>query len=162
MFKILNVFVGKRVLLLFMIPIIFSCTEDNPDPTGLFDAEFSGDFQKILEGSATFELQPRGSNGIVIVYLRESNDVFIRLTFPNSSPNELFIEPGTYTIVTQLGNDLTTEVLVDYIDGTSFTASSGEVNVGISKPTQLAGTISNAEFRVLRSMCNGTFNAIPE
>ena len=163
MLKIIKVYVRKSVFLLSLIALFFACTEDNPDPTGLFDAEFTGDFERILEGSATFELEPRGSNGVIIVYLRESNDVFIRLSFPNPSPSQVFIEPGTYTIVTQLGNDLASEVLVDFINGdASFSASSGEVNVGISKPTQLAGTISNAEFQILRSMCNGTFNSIPQ
>ena len=163
MLEAIKVLIRKRVFLFFVIPALFACTEDNPDPTGLFDAEFTGDFQKTLEGNAEFELEPRGSNGIVIVYLRESNDVFIRLTFPNASPNELFIEPGTYTVVTQLGNNLLSEVLVDFIDGSrSFTASGGELNIGISKPTQLAGTIADAEFQILRSMCNGTFNAIPQ
>jgi hypothetical protein len=163
MLKQIKSLTDKSFFLLSVIALLFACTNDNPDPTGLFDAEFTGDFQETLEGSATFELEPRGSNGVVIVYMRESNDVFIRLTFPNASPNEIFIEPGTYTVVAQLGNDLTSEVLVDYIDGDlSFTASSGEVNIGISKPTQLAGTIASAEFQILRSMCNGTFNAIPQ
>lgn len=163
MLRTIKVLIRKSVFSLLAISIMFACTNDNPDPTGLFDAEFTGDFEETLEGSATFELEPRGSNGIIIVYLRESNDVFIRLSFPNASPNTVFIEPGTYTIVTQLGNDLASEVLVDFIDGNaSFSASSGQVNIGISKPTQLAGTIANAEFQILRSMCNGTFNSIPE
>jgi hypothetical protein len=163
MLKTIKVMFRKSVFLLLAIPLLLACTEDNPDPTGLFDAEFTGDYAKTLEGSATFELEPRGSNGIIIVYLRESNDVFIRLTFPNASPSTVFIEPGTYTIVTQLGNDLASEVLVDFIDGNaSFSASNGQVNIGISKPNQLAGTIANAEFQILRSMCNGTFNSIPE
>jgi hypothetical protein len=163
MLQTIKILIRKGAPLFLIITVLFACTNDNPDPTGLFDAEFTGDFQETLEGSATFELEPRGSNGVVIVYLRESNDVFIRLTLPNASPNEIFIEPGTYNIVTQLGNDLLSEVLVDFIDGSlSFTASSGEVNIGISKPTQLAGTIANAEFQILRSMCNGTFNAIPQ
>ena len=163
MLKQIKSLTGKSFFLLSVIVLLFACTNDNPDPTGLFDAEFTGDFQETLEGSATFELEPRGSNGVVIVYLRESNDVFIRLSFPNASPNEIFIEPGTYTVVTQLGNDLTSEVLVDFIDGNlSFTASSGEVNIGISKPTQLAGTIASAEFQLLRSMCNGTFDSTPQ
>ena len=163
MLKQIKSLTGKSFFLLSVIVLLFACTNDNPDPTGLFDAEFTGDFQETLEGNATFELEPRGSNGVVIVYLRESNDVFIRLSFPNASPNEIFIEPGTYTVVTQLGNDLTSEVLVDFIDGNlSFTASSGEVNIGISKPTQLAGTIASAEFQLLRSMCNGTFDSTPQ
>jgi hypothetical protein len=163
MLKTIREYTRKSGILLFLIPFLFACTNDNPDPTGLFDAEFTGDFEKTLEGSASFELEPRGSNGIVIVYLQESNDVFIRLSIPNASPSEIFIEPGTYTIVPQLGNDLASEVLVDFINGnSSFTASSGEVNIGISKPTQLAGTISDAEFQILRSMCNGTFNSIPQ
>lgn len=163
MLKTIKVFIRSGVFLLSIITLLSTCTNDNPEPTGLFDAEFTGDFNATLEGSASFELEPRGSNGIIIVSLRESNDVFIRLSFPNASPSSIFIEPGTYTVVTQLGNDLASEVLVDYIDGkTSFTASSGEVNIGISKPTQLAGTIANAEFQILRSMCNGTFNSIPE
>ncbi len=145
------------------ILILFACTNDNPDPTGLFDAEFTGDFEDTLEGSAAFELEPRGSNGIILVYLRESNDVFIRLSFPNASPSQIFIEPGTYSVVSQLGNDLASEVLVDFINGdASFSASSGQVNIGISKPNQLAGTIADAEFQILRSMCNGTFNSIPQ
>jgi hypothetical protein len=163
MLKTIKVFIRSGVFLFSIIALLSTCTNDNPEPTGLFDAEFTGDFNATLEGSASFELEPRGSNGIIIVSLRESNDVFIRLSFPNASPSSIFIEPGTYTVVTQLGNDLASEVLVDYIDGkTSFTASSGEVNIGISKPTQLAGTIANAEFQILRSMCNGTFNSIPE
>jgi hypothetical protein len=163
MLKTIKVFIRSGAFLLSIIALLSTCTNDNPEPTGLFDAEFTGDFNATLEGSASFELEPRGSNGIIIVSLRESNDVFIRLSFPNASPSSIFIEPGTYTVVTQLGNDLASEVLVDYIDGkTSFTASSGEVNIGISKPTQLAGTIANAEFQILRSMCNGTFNSIPE
>ena len=163
MLKTTKAFIKKSTFFLFAIPLLFACTNDNPDPTGLFDAEFTGDFKETLEGNASFVLEPRGSNGIVIVYLKESNDVFIRLSIPNASPSEIFIEPGTYTIVPQLGNDLTSEVLVDFINGnSSFTASSGEVNIGISKPTQLAGTISDAEFQILRSMCNGTFNSIPQ
>ncbi len=163
MFNKIKTLIRKSVFILVAFPILLACTNDNPDPTGLFDAEFTGDFAKTLEGSATFELEPRGSNGVIIVYLRESNDVFIRLSFPNSSPTSVFIEPGTYTIVTQLGNDLASEVLVDFIDGNaSFSASNGQVNIGISKPDQLAGTIANAEFQILRSMCNGTFNSIPE
>jgi hypothetical protein len=163
MFNKIKTLIRKSAFMLLAISILLACTNDNPDPTGLFDAEFTGDFAKTLEGSATFELEPRGSNGVIIVYLRESNDVFIRLSFPNSSPTSVFIEPGTYTIVTQLGNDLASEVLVDFIDGNaSFSASNGQVNIGISKPDQLAGTIANAEFQILRSMCNGTFNSIPE
>ena len=163
MIKIIKVLIRNSVFLLLTIPLLFACTNDNPDPSGLFDAEFTWDFEEKLEGSAKFELEPRGCNGVFIVYLRESNDVFIRLSFPNSCPSAVFIEPGTYTVVTQLGNDLASEVLVDFIDGNaSFSASSGQVNIGISKPTQLAGTITNAEFQILRSMCNGTFNSIPE
>jgi hypothetical protein len=163
MFNKIKTLIRKSAFMLLAISILLACTNDNPDPTGLFDAEFTGDFAEKLEGSATFELEPRGSNGVIIVYLRESNDVFIRLSFPNSSPTSVFIEPGTYTIVTQLGNDLASEVLVDFIDGNaSFSASNGQVNIGISKPDQLAGTIANAEFQILRSMCNGTFNSIPE
>ncbi len=163
MIEIIKLLIRKSVFLLLAIPLLFACTNDNPDPSGLFDAEFTGNFAETLEGSATFELEPRGSNGVVIVYLRESNDVFIRLSFPNASPSQVFIEPGTYTVVTQLGNDLASEVLVDFIDGNaSFSASGGQVNIGISKPAQLAGTIDNAEFQILRSMCNGTFNSIPQ
>ena len=163
MLKTTGTYLRKSGILLLIIPFLFTCTNDNPDPTGLFDAEFTGDFKDSLEGSARFELEPRGSNGIVIVYLMESNDVFIRLSFPNASPSQILLEPGTYTIVPQLGNDLLSEVLVDFIDGkSSFTASTGEVNIGISKPTQLAGTIANAEFKILRSMCNGTFNSTPQ
>ena len=86
----------------------------------------------------------------------------IRLTFPNPNNNQIQLEPGTYTIVPQLNQDIFSEVLVDYIDDNlSFTAASGEVRVGISKPTQISGRIVDAEFSLLRSMCNGTFDAIP-
>jgi len=163
MLKKIRGYIRKSGILLFLIPFLFACTNENPEPTGLFDAEFTGDFKEMLEGSARFELEPRGVNGIVTIHLKQSNDVFIRLSLPNGSPSQIFLEPGTYTIVPQLGSNLPSEVLVDFINGNlSFSASSGEVNIGVSKPTQLAGTIANAEFQVLRSMCNGTFNSIPQ
>ena len=163
MFKTIRIRIRKSGLLLFMIPVLLACTNDNPDPTGLFNAEFTGDFTESLEGNARFSLQASGTNGIVIIQLKESDDIFIRLSLPNASPNQIFIEPGTYTIVPQFGNNLPSEVLVEFIDGNlSFSASSGEVNVGISKPAQLSGTIVNAEFQLLRSMCNGTFDSTPQ
>lgn len=163
MFETIKVRIRKSGLLIFFITVLLACTNDNPDPTGLFNAEFTGDFTESLEGNARFSLQASGTNGIVIIQLKESDDIFIRLTLPNASPNQIFIEPGTYTIVPQFGNNLPSEVLVDFIDGNlSFTASNGEVNVGISKPNQLSGTIVNAEFQLLRSMCNGTFDSTPQ
>jgi hypothetical protein len=93
----------------------------------------------------------------------ESNNTFIRIVIPNPNASQILLEPGTYTIVPQLGNDVFTEVLVAFVnDGLTFTAQSGQVNIGISKSTQITGQIINAEFSVLRSMGNGTFDSIPE
>ena len=154
-------------ILLVLITLIFSfvsCgTTDNPEVTGTFTAEFSGDFSKAIDGNATFRLEGSGLNGIIIVRLDESETSYIRLTFPNPSPTEIVLEPGTYTIVKQLNNDIWNEVLVDYVDnGLSFSASSGSVGIGISKETQLSGDIRNASFTLLSSICNGTFDAKPE
>lgn len=138
------------------------CTSNNPEPTGLFTANFTGDFSKTMEGNARFRLEPAGDNGILIIQLKESNNVFLRLSFFNSSPSQIFLEPGTYNIVPQLGNNIPSEVLVDFINGgLSFTAQSGEVRIGISKPGQISGEFVNAEFSFLSSMCNGTFDSTP-
>lgn len=141
-----------------------SCgTTDNPEATGTFRAEFTGDFSKVMDGNAAFRLEASGINGIVIVRLNESETSYIRLTFPNPSPTEIVLEPGTYTIVKQLNNDIWSEVLVDYVDkGSSFSATSGFIGIGISKETQLSGDIRNASFTLLNSTCNGTFDAKPE
>jgi hypothetical protein len=147
----------------FWVFIVMGCTSDNPEPTGTFSASLSGNFTSNLEGTARFRLEPSGINGIVIIQLKESDDVFVRLSFPNSSPSQIFLEPDTYSIVPQLGNDLTSEVLVDFINnGISYTARGGEIAIGISKPDQISGEIVSAEFDVLKSMCNGQFDAIPE
>jgi len=147
-----------------MIFSFISCgTTDNPEATGTFRAEFTGDFSKVMEGDSYFRLEPSGINGIIIIRLDESETSFLRLTFPNPSPTEIVLDPGTYTIVTQLGNNIIREVLVDFVDnGISFTANSGSVGIGISKETQLAGDIINASFPLLSSTCNGNFNAKPE
>jgi hypothetical protein len=151
-------------LIALLIPLFYACTSNNPDPTGTFNATFTGDFDKFIEGDARFSLQPSGINGKVFIHLRESDiaDVYLRLIFPNPSSTQIVLEPGTYTIVPQLGNDITSEVLVDFFNGgLSFTAQSGQINIGISKTTQISGQIVNAEFSILKSMCNGTFDAIP-
>ena len=154
---------GYGFFLALLIHFLSGCTGDNPEPTGLFGATFSGDFTYDMEGNARFRLEPSGNNGIVIVNLTESNNTFIRIVLPNPNASKILLEPGTYTIVTQLGNDVFTEALVDFVkDGLTFKAQSGQVNIGISKTTQISGQIANAEFSVLRSMCNGTFDSIPE
>ena len=151
------------LLFALLIHFISGCTSNNPDPTGIFNASFSGDFNKTIEGDARFKLEPSGINGIVLIHLRESNDVYLRITFPNPSPTQIFLEPGTYTIVPQLGNNIPSEVLVDFFNGgLSFTAQSGQIKIGISKPTQISGQIVNAEFSLLKSMCDGTFDSTPE
>jgi hypothetical protein len=51
--------------------------------------------------------------------------VLLRILFPNQRTSQIFLEPGTYTIVPPLGNNIPSEVLVDFINGgTSFTAYS--------------------------------------
>ena len=153
----------KGILFTISFYWLLGCTSDNPQPTGLFSASFSGNFIKAIEGNARFRLEPSGGTGILFIHLRESNNTFIRFTFLNPSPSEIFLEPGSYTIVPQLGNDLRSEVLVDYVEnGLTFTANSGEIQIGVSKPAQISGKIVSAEFSNLRSMCNGTFDAMPE
>jgi hypothetical protein len=151
--------------LIFVLSFYFlvGCTSNNPEPTGTFTATFSGNFSEELEGTARFFLQPSGINGILFILLRETNEKYIQITIPNTDPVQILLEPGTYTIVPQLGNDILSEVLVDYVDGPlSFTATSGQLKIGISKSTQISGQIENAEFNILMSTCNGTFDAIPE
>lgn len=151
------------LFVLFLFIFITGCTSDNPEPTGTFTATFSGNFNEELEGTALFRLEPSGINGIIFIHLRETNDRFLRITLPNPDPAQIFLEPGTYTIVTQLGNDIRSEALVDYIEGQlTFKATSGQLKIGISKSTQISGQIENAEFSVLMSMCNASFDAIPE
>jgi hypothetical protein len=153
----------KGIATIFIFFLIFSCTSSNPEPTGTFTATFTGNFSNEFEGTARFELIPSGINGIIHIVLKETNDTYLRLSFPNTDPNQILLEPGTYTIVPQLGNNILSEVLVDYIDGPlSHTAQSGQVNIGISKQDQISGQIQNAEFSTLMSMCNSTFDAIPQ
>ena len=152
------------IILIISISVLFAgCKDDNPKPTGLFNASFSGDFNKEMEGNARFRLEPAGANGVIIIQLRESDEVLLRLTFPNPSLTEIFLEPGSYTVVPQFGNNIPKEVLLDFINGQlSFKAQSGEVRIGISKPDQISGQIVNAEFSLLQSTCNSTFDSTPQ
>lgn len=151
-----------NVLFILSIPLLLQCTQENPDPTGSFQINLTGNINKVFSGTATFNLQPQGDNGILTIRLDGGNSEFIRLTYLNPDPNQIFIEPGTYTVVSQLGNDITKEVLADYVTPTNvFAAESGEITVGISKNTQITGKLNNVFFLIPNTTANGNYDAIP-
>ena len=142
---------------------VLDCTSDPPEATGTFNIVFSGTITDQLQGKATFRLTPSSTNGIILVSLDQSQTVYLRLSFFNPDPTQIFLEPGTYTVVEQLGQNVPGEVLVDYINAQgSFSASSGEIRVGIVKESQIRGDLVNVRFNLLNSSCNGNFDAIPE
>jgi hypothetical protein len=142
---------------------ILGCTDDPPEPTGTFNVLFSGDISEQLQGQAYFELLPRNTNGLIVVSLVQSESILLRLTFFNTDPVQIFLEPGTYTVVNQLDQNVTREVLVDYVtDQGTFNAASGELRVGIVKQSQIKGEVVDVRFNLLNSSCSGSFDAIPE
>lgn len=142
---------------------ILNCTSDPPEATGTFNVAFSGNVTDQVQGEATFRLVPNNTNGLIIINLIQSPSVYMRLSFFNPDPAQIFLEPGTYTVVDQLGQNVPGEVLVDYFNNQgSFSASSGEIKVGIVKESQIKGNLVNVRFTILNSSCNGAFDAIPE
>lgn len=158
--------VFKRILTLAIIVAllgILNCTSDTPEATGTFNVVFSGSITDQLQGHATFRLTPSNSFGRIEVILEESSTDYLRLTFYNPDASQIFLEPGSYTVVEQAGQNVPDEVLVDYITSQgSFSASSGEVRVGIAKDNQIKGDLVNVKFNLPSATCNGTFDAIPE
>jgi hypothetical protein len=156
----------KRIItavFLLVIAGMFSCTSDPPEPTGIFDVVFSGDISDQLQGQASFELLPRNTNGLIVVSLVQSESILLRLTFFNTDPVQIFLEPGTYSVVNQLDQNVPKEVLVDYVtEQGTFNAASGEIRVGIVKQSQIKGEIVNVRFNLLDSSCSGSFDAIPQ
>ncbi|MBS0000553.1 MAG: hypothetical protein KFF73_16355 [Cyclobacteriaceae bacterium] len=150
-------------ILISVIIGLLSCTSDPQEPTGTFNVTLSGGLNDQLQGNARFNLLPSSTNGRIIINLEQSESVYIRLTFFNPDPAQIFLEPGTYTVVDQAGQNVTSEVLVDYISQVgSFSASSGAINVGIVKDTQIKGDLVNILFNTINVTCNGSFDAIPE
>ncbi len=142
---------------------ISHCTDNPPGPTGTFNVIFSGNISDQLQGNASFRLEPANTNGLIIVQLSESQNVYVRLSFFNPDPNQIFLEPGSYNVVDRLDQNIPGEVLVDYVSlqGT-FNATSGEIRIGIVKDNQIRGELVNVRFNLLNSSCNGTFDAIPD
>jgi len=156
----------KKILTLVVLAAllgIFNCTGDPPEATGTFNVVFSGNINDEFQGNAFFELVPNNTIGVIYITLAESETVYFRLTFYNPDPAQIFLEPGSYTVVGQLGQNVPGEVLVEYINeqGT-FSAASGEVRVGIVKNNQIKGEVVNALFNLLNTSCNGNFDAIPD
>ena len=142
---------------------IAHCTDDPPEATGTFNVQFSGNISDQLQGNASFRLDPLNTNGLIIVRLDESEFIYLRLSFFNPDPNQIFLEPGSYNVVDRLGQNIPGEVLVDYVNEQgSFNAASGEIRVGIVKNSQIKGELVNVRFNLLNSSCNGSFDAIPE
>lgn len=142
---------------------ILNCTNDPPEPTGTFNAVFSGNITDQLQGQATFSLTPSNSFGRIEVILAESSSTYLRLTFYNPDASQIFLEPGSYAVVDQAGQNVPDEVLVDYVTSMgSISAASGEVRVGIAKENQIKGDLVNVKFNLPDATCNGTFDAIPK
>lgn len=156
----------NRNLLYIIISLMVTlagCSDDPPEPTGRFSLTFTGGLSEQLEGEARFDLVPGSTIGRIIIYLEESETKVVRLTFFNPNPTQIFLEPGTYTVVTQAGQNVMEEVLVDYISNIgTISASTGEVQVGIVKNTQIKGNLVGVNFSTLNITCNGNFDAIPE
>ena len=152
----------RNLLILILLTFLVHCTKDNPDPTGTFNISLTGNINKVFDGTATFSMQPLGDNGILTIQLDGGNSEFIRLTYLNPDPEQIFLEPGTYNVVPQLGNEIRKEVLVDFVTPTNvFTAGSGEVTVGISKNSQITGKLINVFFQVPNTTADGNYDAIP-
>lgn len=158
----------KRILTLVITVAllgILNCTSDTPEATGTFNVVFSGNITDQLQGRATFRLTPSNSFGRIEVILAESSSTYLRLTFYNPDASQIFLEPGSYTVVEQAGQNVPDEVLVDYITSMgSISAASGEIRVGIAKENQIKGDLVNVKFNLLNAdaTCNGSFDAIPE
>jgi hypothetical protein len=150
-------------ILLTVISGLFSCSTDTPEPSGKFSVTLTGGIDDQLQGNATFELIPNNVNGRLTIMLVESESRTIRLVFFNPDPAQIFLEPGTYTVVAQAGQNVPDEVLVDFISvAGTFSATSGEINVGIVKNTQIRGDLVNVAFSTLNITSNGNFDAIPK
>jgi hypothetical protein len=156
----------KKILTLIITAImlgIFRCTSDPPEPTGTFQVAFSGTINDEVQGDATFKLVPNNTNGLIIINLTQSSSDYFRLSFFNTDPAQIFLDPGTYTVVEQLGQNVTGEVIVDYFNNLGkFSATSGEIRVGVVKESQIKGDLLNVQFNLLNSACNGNFDAIRE
>ena len=152
----------KHILFLLILIAFTQCTKDNPEPTASFRINLTGDISKVFEGTATFKLEPLGDNGILTIRLDGGNSEFIRLTYLNPDPAQIFLEPGTYNVVPQLGNEIKKEVLVDFVTvSNTFIASSGQVTVGISKNSQITGNLNSVFFNIPNTTANGSYDAIP-
>jgi hypothetical protein len=150
-------------ILITVIAGLFSCSDDTPEPTGKFSVTFTGGIDEQLQGNARFELIPGSTNGRLMVTLEESMSRTIRLTFFNPDPAQIFLEPGTYTVVVQAGQNVPDEVLVEFLsEAGSFSATSGVIEVGIVKNTQIKGNLVNVVFSTLNITCRGNFDAIPK
>ena len=152
----------RNLFILLLLAFLSHCTKDNPEPTGVFNINLSGNINKVFNGTATFSMQPLGDNGILTIRLDGGNSEFIRLTYLNPDPEQIFLEPGTYNVVPQLGNEIRKEVLVDFVTPTNvFTAANGEVTVGISKNSQITGKLIDVFFQVPNTTANGNYDAVP-
>ena len=141
---------------------VHSCINDpkNEEVTGIFNIQITGDIQDTLEGVANFELIPKTDYGLVIVRLEEDELNYVMISFVNSSPTNIRLEPGDYNIVSQIVPNNQKEVLVDYyINGVKNSGNSGSVSIGISKETQLKGRINTANFTVINSFMSGNYDA---
>jgi hypothetical protein len=156
----------KRIITFAIMVVllgILNCTNDPPEPTGTFKVVFSGNITNQLQGQATFTLTPSNSFGRIEVILAESSSTYLRLTFYNPDASQIFLEPGSYSVVEQAGQNVPDEVLVDYVTSMgSISAASGEVRVGIAKENQIKGDLVNIKFNLPDATCNGTFDAIPK
>jgi len=142
---------------------ILNCTNDPPEPTGTFNVVFSDNISDQLQGQATFSLTPSNSFGRIEVILAESSSTYLRLTFYNPDASQIFLEPGSYSVVEQAGQNVPDEVLVDYVTSMgSISAASGEIRIGIAKENQIKGDLLNVKFNLPDATCNGTFDAIPK
>ena len=151
------------IFLIAIMAVLSNCSNESPQPSGQFNVTLSGGLSDQLQGEARFELVPVSPNGRIIITLRESESAYIRLTFVNPDPNQIFLEPDSYNVVSQLGQDVLKEVLVDFVSQVgTFTATSGEIRVGIVKNSQIKGDLVNVLFSTLNITSNGTFDAIPE
>jgi hypothetical protein len=149
-------------IIIAAIAVLSGCTNDRPEPAGNFSLTFTGGLNEKLQGNARFELIPSSTFGRIIIHLEESQTRLVRLTFFNPDPAQIFLEPGTYRVVAQAGQNVPNEVLVTYISNVgTISASSGEIKVGIVKNSQIKGTLVNVIFSTLNITCNGNFDTIP-
>ena len=145
-----------------LLGVINGCISENEEVSGLFKIQITGDIQETMEGEATFTFVPKTDYALITIRLEEDDSNYINLSFINPIASRVFLEPGDYSVVTQItpDNNNQKEVLVDYYAGTvKYTASSGSVSLRVSKETQLKGTINSAVLADINSSLSGDFDA---